>query len=187
MSASANELAPRWPVPLGRAGRSGLAPSALAIDLPTALGTSARGKPGEARLLITASMSSATSTAPALVRTLRFTAPPSRDGPLRTVTYSLGIRDPDASATTSTWVSVALIRRCWSDRTLSAATRWRAAHQAAATSAGPAAFLARTGAAAVWRPAAAARRRPDRRWPGRPAGSWRPPWPGRRSRTASRR
>src|SRR4029450_4662749 len=81
MSARAKELALRWPAGLGLALASGLAPSALAIVRPTALGTSTRGNPGEARLLSTARVSSATSTAPALVRTSRFTAPSTPRGP----------------------------------------------------------------------------------------------------------
>jgi hypothetical protein len=77
----AKVLAPRWAAFLGGALFSGLGVSALAIERPTALGTSARGNPGEARLLSTARVSSATSTAPALVRTSRFTAPSTRRSP----------------------------------------------------------------------------------------------------------
>ena len=73
---------------------------------------------------------------------------------MRTVTYWLGIFGPAPSATTRTWTSLALTRRCWSGRTLSTVSFWRAANQAAATSEAVAAFLDRTGAAAAWRSAA---------------------------------
>src|SRR5512132_2450775 len=104
MSDRAKELAPGWLVSLGRVGRSGLDPRALAIDRPTALGTSARGNPGEARLLRTARATKATSTAPVLVRADWFTTPSSRTrprGPPRTgsssVTAPLGPRPAPGS------------------------------------------------------------------------------------------
>src|SRR4029453_7063753 len=88
MSDTARPLAPRSPEALGREGFSGLAPSALATDLPPALGTLAtawgrpdRGKPGEAPLLSTARVTSATSTTPTLARALWFTAPSTRPRP----------------------------------------------------------------------------------------------------------
>src|SRR4029450_8280132 len=95
MSERAYELAPRWAGGLGGAGRAGLAPSAFTIDRPTALGTSASGNPGEARLLITASMRRATTTAPALARDEWFTAPSSPTGPCgRSRTRSAATRAP---------------------------------------------------------------------------------------------
>ena len=73
------------------------------------LGHVGQGEAGQARLLSTASVSSATSTAPALVRTVRFTAPssPTRScGRRRTRSAS----SPGAMATTSTWTSLAWTR-----------------------------------------------------------------------------